>query len=82
MLKTGQFGSRRLGESVVFKRIGGAAVPRSPKIEPAQAHSFGWTKVLAGRKVKAMKPAEWATASHVEKHTSVPHAKPATTPAK
>jgi hypothetical protein len=26
--------------------------------------------------------AEWATASHVEKHTPVPRAKPAATPAK
>jgi hypothetical protein len=28
------------------------------------------------------KHAEWATASHVEKHTPVPRAKPAATPAK
>jgi len=37
---------------------------------------------LAIEKMFMTKTTEWATASHIEKHTPVPRAKPAATPAK
>jgi hypothetical protein len=39
-------------------------------------------KPMANIESNPAKLAEWATASHVEKHTLVPRAKPAATPAK
>jgi hypothetical protein len=56
-----------------------AALPRR-----SSRCDFFWTFFFAGRKVKVVKRklAEWATASHVEKHTPVSRAKPAAAPAK
>jgi hypothetical protein len=61
--------------------LGTNAVPKS-FCDGRLGHLAFEFKPMANKEIYPAKLAEWATASHVEKHTPVPRAKPSATPAK